>query len=65
VDTQDLLPHGAPEDVECDVLRLRDVFGDRLVVGPSHEALLPSSRVENVLRMAAAARQPRSGASTR
>ena len=56
VDTQDLLPHGTPADVDREVRRLLDAFGTRYILGPSHEALLPDVSVENVLRMA---RHPR------
>jgi uroporphyrinogen decarboxylase len=42
VDTQRLLPFGTPEDIKTEVRRLRDIFGERYIVSPSHEALLPN-----------------------
>jgi uroporphyrinogen decarboxylase len=57
VDTQQLLPFGTPEQVRTEVRRLREVFGPRYVVSPSHEALLPNVSVENLLAMAEAARE--------
>jgi uroporphyrinogen decarboxylase len=55
VDTQELLPFGTPEQVKNEVIRLKNVFGERFVVSPSHEALLSNVRIENVLAMRAAA----------
>ena len=55
VDTQQLLPFGTPEQVREEVRRLREVFGPRYVVSPSHEALLPNVSVANLLAMAEAA----------
>jgi len=56
VDTQDLLPFDTAEHVRKEVTRLKDVFGDRFIVSPSHEALLPNVPVENSLAMSKAAR---------
>lgn len=56
VDTQDLLVHGHPDDIAAEVRTLREVFGERIIVGPSHEALLPNINPANVLAMAEAAR---------
>lgn len=55
VDTQDLLPHATPEDVCAAVSQLKDAFGERYVVSPSHEALLPNVPLDNVLAMREAA----------
>jgi uroporphyrinogen decarboxylase len=55
IDTQDLLVHGTPEDVAAEVRRVRDVLGPRLVVSPSHEAVLPNVPPRNIEAMAAAA----------
>ena len=38
-----------------EVKRLKDVFGERFVVSPSHEALLPNVSIENALAMRDAA----------
>jgi uroporphyrinogen decarboxylase len=55
VDTQDLLPFHTPSEVKAEVNRLKNVFGDRFIVSPSHEALLPNVPLENVLAMRDAA----------
>ena len=51
VDTQELLPFGAPGEVRQDVQRLKRLFGDHFIVSPSHEALLPNVSIENVIAM--------------
>jgi uroporphyrinogen decarboxylase len=55
IDTQQLLVKGAPEDVKADVRRVRRLLGPRLIVSPSHEALLPNVPPRNLEAMAAAA----------
>lgn len=55
VDTQQLLPFGTPEDVKTEVRRLKKVFGERLVISPSHEAILPIVNPENIVAMRDAA----------
>ena len=55
VDTQDLLPFGTPDRISDEIKRLRDVFGNRFIVSPSHEALLPNVSLENALAMRDAA----------
>lgn len=55
VDTQQLLVHGSPEDIKTEVRRLKTLLGPRLIISPSHEALLPNVPPENVLAMAEAA----------
>ncbi len=55
VDTQELLPFGTPEQVKSEVRRLKEVFGQRYIVSPSHETLLPNVPPENVLAMRDAA----------
>ncbi len=57
VDTQELLPSRTPEAVGEEVRRLKRLLGPRLVVSPSHEALLPNVPPENVAAMAGAARE--------
>ncbi len=52
VDTQELLVHGAPDDVRVAVRRLKELLGPHLIVSPSHEALLPNVPPENVAAMA-------------
>jgi uroporphyrinogen decarboxylase len=55
VDTQQLLVHATPDEVRAEVLRIRKLLGPRLIVSPSHEALLPNVPPENVQAMAEAA----------
>jgi uroporphyrinogen decarboxylase len=55
IDTQQLLVHGSPEEIKADVRRVKKVLGPRLIVSPSHEALLPNVSPQNVLAMAEAA----------
>ncbi len=51
VDTQELLPFGTPDAVYDEVVRIRRIFGDKLIVSPSHEALLPNVPPQNVESM--------------
>ncbi|MFI4912352.1 MAG: uroporphyrinogen decarboxylase family protein [Sedimentisphaeraceae bacterium JB056] len=51
VDTQELLPFGTAEQVYEEVCRLKEVFGPRYIVSPSHEALLSNVSLKNVLAM--------------
>lgn len=55
VDTQRVLNAGSPETVKDEVRRIKDVLGPRLIVSPSHEALLPDVPPRNVAAMAEAA----------
>lgn len=55
VDTQDLLVNGTPDEVKADVRRIKKALEPRLIVSPSHEALLPNVPPCNLEAMAAAA----------
>ena len=55
IDTQDLLVNGTPEQVREDVRRVKRVLGPRLIVSPSHEAILPNVPPQNIEALAAAA----------
>jgi uroporphyrinogen decarboxylase len=55
IDTQHLLVHGTPQEVKAEVHRVRRLLGPRLIVSPSHEALLPNVPPANLEAMAAAA----------
>jgi len=55
VDTQHLLVHGTPKEVEDEVWRLRKLFPTGLLLSPSHEAILPDVPPENIAAMFAAA----------
>ena len=55
VDTQDLLINATPNEIAADVQRLKEHLGPCLVVSPSHEALLPGMKPENIEAMARAA----------
>lgn len=48
VDAQYLLVNGTPDEVRRDVHRLKRVFPTGLVISPSHEAVLPDIKVENI-----------------
>ncbi len=58
IDTQDLLVNGTPEEVKADVRRVKALLGPRLIVSPSHEALLPNVPPANVQAMAEEAHLP-------
>ena len=58
VDTQELMVSGMPDDVKADVRRIRKLLGPRLIVSPSHEALLPNVPPRNLAAMAEAALEP-------
>ncbi|MEN6371475.1 MAG: uroporphyrinogen decarboxylase family protein [Armatimonadota bacterium] len=55
VDTQELMWRGTPQDVKDEVSRLRDVFGERWIISPSHEMLMPEVPVENIIALCEAA----------
>ncbi len=55
IDTQNLLVHGTPEEVKQDVRRVKGLLGPRLIVSPSHEAVLPDIPPRNIEAMAEAA----------
>jgi len=55
IDTQDLLVNATPDQIKADVRRVKSLLGPRLIISPSHEALLPNVPPENVLAMAQAA----------
>lgn len=48
VDAQYLLVKGTPDEVKADVRRLKNCFPTGLVISPSHEAVLPDIRPENI-----------------
>ena len=55
IDTQDLLVRGTPEEVAEEVRRVKKLLGPRLIVSPSHEALLPNVPPQNVASMSSSA----------
>ncbi len=55
IDTQQLLVHGSPAEVKDDVRRVKGLLGPRLIVSPSHEAVLPNVPPENMEALAEAA----------
>jgi len=55
VDTQELLVRGTPTEVKEDVRRVKQLLAPRLIVSPSHEAVLPNVPPENIAAMAEAA----------
>ncbi|MBT5055899.1 MAG: hypothetical protein HOM68_05105 [Gemmatimonadetes bacterium] len=56
IDTQDLLVNGKPDDIAADVKRVKRLLGPRLIISPSHEAVLPNVSPLNLLAMAQAVR---------
>jgi uroporphyrinogen decarboxylase len=52
VDTQDLLINASTDEIVSEVHRLQDLLGPALVISPSHEALLPGMKPENIEAMA-------------
>lgn len=48
VDTQELLPFGAKEDVAAKVKELREIFPTGLIISPSHEAIMPDVPPANI-----------------
>jgi len=55
IDTQDLLVSATPEEVKADVRRVKEILGPRLIVSPSHEAVLPNVPPANIQALAEAA----------
>jgi uroporphyrinogen decarboxylase len=55
IDTQDLLVHADPQAIGEDVRRVKKLLGPRLIVSPSHEAILPNVPPRNIAAMAEAA----------
>ncbi|MDZ7319549.1 MAG: hypothetical protein ONB11_10365, partial [candidate division KSB1 bacterium] len=56
IDTQDILPNGTPQQVYDEVIRVKKLLGNNIIIGPSHEALLPDVPFENVKAMCDAAK---------
>ncbi len=55
IDTQEVLVRSGHAGVKAEVRRIKNLLGPRLIVSPSHEALLPNVPPENVVAMAEAA----------
>lgn len=51
VDTQQLLPHGTPQEVKDSVKHLRKLFPTGLIISPSHEAIQSDVPPENIEAM--------------
>jgi uroporphyrinogen decarboxylase len=56
IDTQDILPNGSPEEVYSEVQRVKKLLGNNIILGPSHEVLMPNVPFENVKAMCDAAK---------
>ncbi len=48
VDAQNLLVSGTPEEVAYKTRELRGIFPTGLIISPSHEAILPDTKPENI-----------------
>jgi len=57
VDTQHLLSEGTPDDIRNDTSRIIRLLAPGLIIGPSHEALMPNVPIENVIAMAKTVRE--------
>lgn len=51
IDTQQLLPFGTPEEVAKETRRVINTLGPNIILGPSHEVLMPNVPYENVMAM--------------
>jgi len=54
IDTQELLPFGTASEVSKEVMRLKNIFKNKFIFSPSHEALLPNVPLANVIAMSKA-----------
>jgi len=52
IDTQELLVHASPEEVALNVEQVYSVLGPQIIISPSHEAILPNVKPENIEAMA-------------
>ena len=57
IDTQDVLVNFPPDEVKEEVERVKNILNPRLIISPSHEALLPNIPPENIEAMADACRE--------
>jgi uroporphyrinogen decarboxylase len=48
VDAQNLLVNGKPDEIKEKVLELKRIFPTGLIISPSHEAILPDIKPENI-----------------
>ena len=48
VDVQDLLVHGTPDEVRNKITYLKKLFPTGLIISPSHEAVLPDVKPQNI-----------------
>jgi uroporphyrinogen decarboxylase len=48
VDVQQLLVSGSPQQVKDKVKELKQLFPTGLIISPSHEAVLPDVKAENI-----------------
>lgn len=48
IDTQHLLPEGTPNEIISEVYRVIKLLGPNIIIGPSHEALMPNVPFHNV-----------------
>ena len=60
IDAQSFFVNAAPEEVEAEVYRVREILGPNIVISPSHEEILPNVPPANVLAMSRAAHSRKS-----
>jgi len=56
IDTQGVLTNGTPDEVKSEVARVKAQLGNNIILGPSHEVLMPNVPFENLKALCVAAR---------
>lgn len=51
IDTQEMLTTRTPEEVYNETIRVKNLLGNNIILGPSHEVLMPNVPFENVKAM--------------
>ncbi len=51
IDTQEILTTGTPEEVYNETVRVKNILGNNIILGPSHEVLMPNVPFDNVKAM--------------
>jgi len=56
IDAQTFIVNAAPQQIEDEVKRVRNLLGPNIVISPSHEEILPNVPASNMVAMSNAAR---------
>ncbi len=59
IDAQSFFVNATPEEMEAEVMRVREILAPSIVISPSHERILPNVPAANVVAMARAAKKAR------